>query len=445
MEEELTEVLPGSAVTLKKESGETVTLSLDPEGLPDLPARERMVAPSGDVARNLLGVAVGQQVSLPGPFGTEQRFVVEAVTSTFRRLLRIAQERVNSPLAADLPVMSVPVPKTDKGVDFSHVHAMLKRQSEHSRRALQGYADSPITLGILGKLLGRSVLDMVSGWPSDAPPLFVCAGTKEQREAAVELLQRPDAEYVVDAATVAELASLDCLAALAALPRVYISTKAVETLEARLEEAKLERSGGQMFDDNGTMRFVEYTNQDRERQTAFLRSIVDAVRQHCVMVPAYGPEELPTDLERAQDVLEDEELAALLLTAEKNATLFTVDGRLAQFGLVSAKLKSVWPQEVLRYAGERGKLTHQQYSYAVVQMFLRNRSFVSLGSYDLVLMCLQGGYALTEGLQRFEDYLASSSTELVSAVTVAFEFLELQARHPTQFKAFAELMSWPLE
>lgn len=34
-------------------------------------------------------------------------------------------------------------------------------------------------------------------------------------------------------------------------------------------------------------------------------------------------------------------------------------------------------------------------------MFLRNRSFVSLGGYDLVFMCLQGGYALSEGLQRF--------------------------------------------
>lgn len=445
MEEELHEVQPGSAVTLKSELGETVTLSLDPEGFSDLPAREGMVAPSGDIARRLLGVAVGEHVSLPGPFGTEKQFIVEGVTSTFRRLLRTAQERVSSPAASKLPVMSVPVPKTDAGVDFSHVHAMLKRQSEHSRRALQGYADCPITLGILGKLLGRSVIDMVSGWPSDAPPLFVCAGTKEQREAAVESLQRADAEYVVDAATVAELASLDCLSALAALPRVYISTKAVETLEARLEEAKLERSGGQMFDDNGTMRFVEYTNQDRERQTAFIQSMVDAVQQHCVMVPAYGPEELPADLERAQDVLEDEELAALLLTAEKNATLFTVDGRLAQFGFVAAKLKSVWPQEVLRYAGERGKLTHQQYTFAVVRMFLRNRSFVSLGAYDLVFMCLQGGYALTEGLQRFKDYLASSSTELGSAVSVAFEFLELQARHPTQFKAFAELFGHIVE
>lgn len=447
MEEELTKVQPGSAVTLKNELGETVTLSLDPAGLSNLPAREGMVSLSDDIARSLIGVDVGQQLSLPGPFGTESHYVVAGASTTFRRLLHIAQERVTSPLASKLPIMSVPVPKTDTGTDLSYIHAMLKRQSEHSRRALEGYADSPITLGILGKLLGRSVIDIVFGWPSDAPPLFVCAGTKEQREAAVELLQRADAEYVVDVATIAELASLDCLAALAALPRVYISTKAVETLEARLEEVKLEhpRSSGQMFDDNGTMRFVEYTNQDRERQAAFIQSMVDAVHQHCVMAPAYGPEEPSVDLKRAHGVLEDEEHAALLLTAEKNATLFTVDGRLAQFGFVAAKLKSIWPQEVLRYAEEQRKLTYHQYAFAVVRMFLRNRSFVSLGPHDLVFMCLQGGYALTEGLQRFKDYLASSSTELVSAVSVAFEFLELQTQYPTQFKAFAELFGHIVE
>jgi hypothetical protein len=216
-------------------------------------------------------------------------------------------------------------------------------------------------------------------------------------------------------------------------------------LEARLEEAKIGRSSGQIFDDNGSLHFVEYTVQDRERQTAYFQGMVDAVRQYCHVLPAYGSEAMPEGFERAHEVLEDEEYAALLLTAEKNAILFTVDGRLAQFGLVTSELKSVWPQEVLRYAGESGKLSFQQYTFAVIRMFLRNRSFVSLGAYDLVFMCQQGGYALTEGLLRFKDYLASASTDLGSAMSVAFEFLELQARHPTQFKAFAELVGHVVE
>lgn len=440
MEDMLAETRPGSTITLRNELGQTVTLSVDPDGLTDMPSRDGFVAPMSETARGLLGIAVGQPVKLPGHFGIERHFVVEEVTTVFRHLLRVAQERVNSPVVSDLPLLSISVPKTDNGADFSQMHAILKRQSEHSQRVFQVYGESPITLGIFGKLLGRDVVDLVLGWPSDAPALFVCAGTKDQQEEAVNLLHRAEAEYVIDAATVMELASLDCLDALSTLPRIYISTKSMEMLEARLEMAKLDRSGGQMFDDNGTMRYVEYTAQDRDRKMAFIQGTVDAVRRYCEMLPAYGAEIMPSDFERAHEVLEDEEHAALLLTAEKGATLFTVDGRLAQFGLLAAGVKSVWPQEVLKYAKENKKLHPQQYQLAVIRMLLRNRSFVSLQADDLVFMCLQGGYALSEGLQRFKDYLSSSLTERVSALSIAFDFLALQIQQVIQLKAFAEIL-----
>mgnify|MGYP003348794967 CR=1 FL=1 len=75
MEEALTEVRAGSAVTLKNDLGNTVTLLVDPEGLEDLPVREGFIAPSSDTSRTLLGKAVGQSITLPGSFGTESHFV----------------------------------------------------------------------------------------------------------------------------------------------------------------------------------------------------------------------------------------------------------------------------------------------------------------------------------------------------------------------------------
>jgi hypothetical protein len=138
LEEELTKVQPGSAVTLMSELGETVTLSLDPEGLPDLPAREGMVAPSGDIARSLVGMSVGQQVSLPGPFGTELRYVVAGVTTTFRRLLHVAQERVNSPLASKLP---------------------LALNAESAFRCVDEYIDAPLLLAAASVRLWQRVIE----------------------------------------------------------------------------------------------------------------------------------------------------------------------------------------------------------------------------------------------------------------------------------------------
>lgn len=445
MEESLPKMCPGAAITLKSDSGERVTLALDPEELSELPEKEEFLDLSSETARCLLGATVGQSVCLPGRFGTEQHFVVERIISVFLWLLELAQERVDSPILPDLPLMSVPIPTTEDGADFSHVHAMVKRQSEHSQRAREAYAGSPITLGILARVLGRNVVDIVSDWPIDGPALFVCGGTTEQQGEAYNLLSTAENCYVVDGVTIVELASLDCLDALEALPQVFISTKSVEMLEARLEEAKLEHASGHLFDDKGSMRFVEYTVQDRKRQTAFMQSMVDAVRQYCVVLPAYGPVEIPKELERAKDVLTEDEFATLLLTAEKNARLFTVDGRLAQLAAGVAGIKSVWPQAVLRYALVTETLMPQRYQLAVVRTFLRNRNFVSLTAHDVVFMCLQGGHVLRQGLQRFKDYISSDRTEFGSAMGIAFEFLELQAQQHTQFGAFIELVEHVVE
>jgi tetratricopeptide (TPR) repeat protein len=445
MEDALSKVSTGSSVRLRSELGDVVTLNLDPEGFEGLPERDSFVVQASDAATALLGAEVGQTISLPGAFRTEQRFTVESVTTVFRRLLEVAQERVNSPLAAGLPLMSVPVPRTEDGADFSHMHAMLKRGSEHAKRVLEVYGENPITLEILSRLLGRNSVDVVAGWPNNAPPLYVCSGTFEQRMLAAELLQRSDAEYVVDVTTIAELACLECLDVLALLPRVYIATKSMERLESRLEEARLAQPGGQVFDDNGTMRYVEYGEQDRARQVAFIEGMVIAVRQHCQTVAAYGPETMPPEFERAHEVLEDVELAALLLAAEKHATLFTVDGRLADLARNTAGLQCVWPQEVLRHLLGQGQIAPHRYPLAVVRMLLTNRSFVSLGAFELVHMCLQGGYVLTEGLQRFKDCFAAASTDFPSTLAVAIEFLRMQARQATQLKAFAELLEHVIE
>ena len=445
MEDSLESVRAGAAVILKDDFGERMTLVLDPDGFESLPPRDGFFVPTSETACHLVGAVVGQSIKLPGAFGTERHFVVDGVTTAFRHLIRIAQDRVKSPAVSNLPVMSVPIPTTEEGADFSHMHAMLKRQSEHSKRALQAYGESPITVGMLARLLGRNVVDMITGWSFDAPPLFVSTGTTEQREAALKLLQRGDAEYVVDAATITELAVLERLDVLEALPCVYISTKSVETLEARLEEAKLFRSEGQMFDDNGVMRLVEYTDRDRELHAKFIQGMVDAARQRCTVLPAYGPEELPIEFDRETTVLEEEELATLLLSAEKNATLFTVDGRLAQFCYLVLGRMSVSPQEVLRHAVVIGKLKPQHYSFVVARMFLRNRSFVSLGANDFLSMLRQGGATFKDGFRRFKEYLSSSAIDFNSALDVAFESLELQARHPTQFRAFFELFGHLME
>jgi hypothetical protein len=173
--------------------------------------------------------------------------------------------------------------------------------------------------------------------------------------------------------------------------------------------------------------------------------MVEAVRAHCEVIPAYGPDILPDGLENAEEALEAEEYSAMLLVAERDATLLTVDGRLAQLAAATFQRPWVWPQVLLMHAGSKGVIGPRDYSQAVLQQFLGSRTFVSLAANDLLWMALQGGSTLRYGIQQFKEYLASPDTEFFSGARVALEFLNLLAAHHSQVKAFAELLGHLVE
>lgn len=445
MDESLLAVVPGSTVQLEDAFGGALTISLDPTNSGALPSRDGFYPHDSTEVQALLGAALGAEVELPGGLGTTRKYIVQNITSVYRHLLQIAQERVQTSMSSDSAFFSVPIPTGEDGVDFSHVHAVLKRQSAYSKMVMDAYQNGPLTLGIVARMLGRSVVDVVTGWPNSGPKLLVSWATTEDRQSSAQLLERPDAAYVVDAATIAELTRIGCQRALAVLPKVYCSTKTLEVLEVCLEDAQSVKESGNLLDDEGQMRFIEYSAQDKERRVTFLQSMVEAVRAHCEVIPAYGPDTLPDGLENAEEALEAEEYSAILLVAERDATLLTVDGRLAQLAAATLHRPWVWPQALLMHACSKGVIGPRDYSQAVLQQFLGNRTFVSLAAYDLMLMVLQGGFTLRYGIQQFREYLASPDTEFVSAASVVFEFLNLLAGHHSQVKAFAELLGHLVE
>jgi tetratricopeptide (TPR) repeat protein len=445
MEETLPEVVAGSSVRLVDEFGGTLTVTIDPSTVGALPVHGEFHPAADPEIAPLLGAAVGTSVAIPQAFESVRRYKIHAVTSAYRRAVQYANEKISSSLKTPHYIVSVPVPETEEGTDFSHMHAMLKKQSEHSRLAFETYSSSPITLGILAKMLGKSTVELVSAWPTEGPALFTCIGTSEEREEALRLLTREAASYVIDAATLAELVSLNSVNVLSILPRVYASRATQELLESLLEEACESKAEGYVQDVDGVMRYLDITESDRARDIKFFEALIDALQCYCEVLPAYGPECLVAGLEKAESILEREEYGALLLAAEKDATLFTLDGRLAILARQFHKTGSVWPQTLLMHAVNKGAMERATYSYACVQLFLSHRSFVSLRAQDLVVMCLQGGAFLQYGLQRFKEYLANPSTEYESGSRVALEFLELQAHQFTHVKALCELASHIVE
>lgn len=446
MEEELPVVASGTCVSLVDEFGQPTRLVIDPANVGELPRREGYSDAAEPQAAGLLGAVVGQQIDLPVlAFGDTKQYTVTAIQSAYRHMLQVVQERASA--LGGLPHMKmVHVGTTGDGErDLAQMKAEVMRSSAISRQLFDAYAAGHMTLSGFAERQGRSTVEAVLGWPIDGPPLFVGTGIETERVEALELFARPDAIYVIDALTLAELVNLDFQEVLGHLPKVLVSTVTKAMLEGLLREAKEDRSVATSTEINGELALIEHDARYHTRRIEFFKAILAAVEMYCEVQPAYGELEDEGDMPRLADVLQDEEMEVLLLAKAANATVLTLDGRFRLVLEVVGKVTGVWPQALLMHCASKNLVDPMKLASATIRQFLLNRSFVSLGSGDLTWMVLQGGVYLQQGMRRFKVYLSSGDTEFASTVRVAFEFLERIAALQISLGAFGELFEHVVE
>lgn len=441
MEEDLPVVAPGVSVTVVDEAGKDQVFTIDPPGLPELPPTSEFLSPGSKEASVVTGLTLGAELSVPDAQGELRVLTVRRICSAYRRLLDLSQLALNAPLAPSPVARMVSVHNDETGeADFSGLTRQLKRFNDHAKKTIDIYASSPITLGGLAKLLGRDVLDVVRGWRVDGPAMQVSGGNPEERAQVIESLKAGKGPYLIDAATLIELGTLECLHVLTVVPDLLVTSHTRDALEAKLAEAQTDRTEGTAFEQDGKLGFVEVTAEQRQREIRFLQAVVDSMRRHCRVVPAYGTDAfaaIGAQLERALSV---EESSAILAAAEHGATLISLDARL-RFLAAHLGLPGVWPQVLLIYARDLGQLPAVSYSLAMIRQMFANRTFISVASEDLVLMAYQGTEWLKFGMSRFTRHLALPETEFNSALRVAVEFLQrLATGGPCHFGAASRIL-----
>jgi tetratricopeptide (TPR) repeat protein len=441
MDKDLATVVPGSAVTLVDEMGQTYQVVIDPVHVPDAPEREGFYSPTSVNAAALLGAVPGQLVDMPTQaLGGVRRFRVAAIQSAYLRMMQLVQERAHS--LSGLPNMkSVPIGTSgDVEKDFAYLLAELKKSNEHSKGLMDHYARGALTLGGLAHFKTRSSIDTVVGWPSDGTPLFTAHGTAQERQDAFELLARQDATYVIDSATLAELVSLDIQDLLATLPKLLITPVTHEILKERLAEEADRRESATSAEVDGQLAVIKLEKEHRQKRTEFAKAMLAAVDKYCKVQPAYGELTEGGDFQELADVLKQEELELLLLAQANNATLLVLDGRLRVLLKQTHQLPGIWPQALLMYGSQLGIINSNRCAKATAQMFLSNRNFVALSARDLIWMIFQGGSYLQRGVQRFKQNLASGDADFKSTLLMTLEFLDQISRLQIQLGAFGELL-----
>jgi tetratricopeptide (TPR) repeat protein len=433
-------VVAGTAITLCDDVGQEQTIIIDPLDTGELPKRDGFSAPNSVQAIKLIGAVVGQTIGIPDSFGGVRNFTVKAVQSAYLDMLILARAKADS--VHGLPNMkTIKIGTTGDSVnDFSSMHLELRRASEKTKRIFDTYVEGRLTLGSFCRMQGQSPIDVATGWPSDGPSLYVGAGDMQERTDALTILQSDNVNYVTDSLTIAEIVNFGMQEIFATLPNVYISPVTFQVLENYLVQAQADASVGTAADINGKLTVFEHDDNYRHRRLRLANSMIDLVKQNCIVQPAYGDLAPAVEYAEIADILEAEEREMLLLAKEHAGVLFTLDGRLRQIAKFALDIRGVWPQVVLMHCGAFEKITKEKYSAFVIAQFLNNRSFVSLGAHDLVWMVKQGGSYLQRGMALFKIYIESLTTEFKSTYDVAFNFLSHAANQSIHLGAFGELL-----
>ena len=439
--EGLREALPtveaGTSIELENATGARHWRTIDPAGMTHLPFTEEFCSATSLEGRALLGLRVGDLVD-----GTSLHVVT--ITSAQRRLIALSDEALRtSPTPSSIARPVTLFTDADGDVDFTPMVEELESASRRGKELLDTYGKVGVTLGKLAELIGRDVIDLVRGWPSDGPELAVDGGTPLERERAVTVLSDGHA-IVADLSALVELALVEHLPVLAAFPTVYVASLTRDSVERKLIENRTIRSSGVAFTRDGKLGYEEITEETRAQEVRFLSSILDAIDEYCSVVPSYGPLDLPRIAQDLESVLSSEDNAVLRVALQQQASVLTLDGRLrGMLGLVD--VASVWPQIVLMW--QRGRtIDSLSYSLAVLKMFFWHRNFVTLDATDLLAMTRQGDRWLAVGVPRLRAHFSQATVEFGSAARVTVEYVSrLFAEAHCQLGAIFELFSYLLE
>jgi tetratricopeptide (TPR) repeat protein len=434
----------GTSVQLADVTGALRWTTIDPSGFDDLPTTEEFIKADAPEAKPLLGRKLGDKFTVTDSMGGEHAFTVTAVVNAYARLVVLSKAALHAPVAPSEHLTSVQLPtKADGDLDIEPVLRQLKTKEASANRLFRRYQEEALTLGMLARVLGTDTLDLVRGWPGDGPLIQVGGGEVGERARAEALLQSGK-RLLVDMGALTELAIVDQLHLLQATPRPLVTAATRDGVLQKLAQARVLKPVGSAMSRGGRFHLIEYTDDSRACEEAFLQSILDAIAQHCDVVPAYGPTILPAQLPQFANIVSHEEHSLLMVALEHDALLLSLDMRLR--GLASEfGVQGCWPQVFL--ASKVGaELSGRDYAVAVLRMFCSRRDFVSLNVHDLLVLTDQGEGWMNVAFTRLREQLSSANCDFEKGWSVVRGYLEcLYGRGGCELGAVLELFMYLLE
>ena len=372
-------------------------------------------------AKLLLGLALGESVSLqPGSLDPMLFTVVEMLSvwaQAFREALQRASTRIS---IEENPIQSIRIGDPPSVKFMSTITGMLHRSSEAQSKVEQMYSEGRLPLGVLGHLPRRTCREAYYRALQLDCGILVDSGTAESRRDAIETARSAQHAVVHSSAlvTLQELQMLHVLPLVIATPMVPASA----VIELRSEGTKIAHDLAQgdtawmALDDNNVVVSEGSPEQAQKVQDA-LDELLEWIESSALEMPR--PTETLTgasdDLRR---FLGHPTYDSYMLT-ESNLPLYADDWVLRQLARAERRAGSFTTHTLLALAMERGVISTEEFCGSVDRLIELRHQFVPVSADVLLYATRSDAYQVGESTRRCMRQLVSGSVDSSAPVFAA--------------------------
>ncbi len=381
-------------------------------------------APANGMAARVMGKRRGDTFEMPKLGFDPETWTVREVTSKYLHLHRRILDEFETRFPDKLGISRFTV----QDDNFDAVFDMVRRRAEQSQKAATSYLERPLPLAFVARLMGGDVASFAAFVRSLGGDIVTCAGSREERTAALKLARdRRGVGAVLDPYTAWVAAELGLLPAL----KTWFGTLFTPTSSTVMIDRMIERERDGMGQTQMSLawhdgHFIkeETTDDDRHRRIGNLTRLRDAIVAACEVRQVLVPDEITETTEQILQRAGGRFLDAGFLAVETGAVLLSDDLRYRQWCAQTIGCLGLWLQVVLMAAVETERLTVAEYGKAVTGLAAHRHGHVALTAPLLHVIALNDEEGFP-GLRTALTRLAGPKAEMASHFAVFRDFLGL--------------------
>ena len=419
-----------TAICVEDESGKRIWYVI--EDREDVEIDRNEIQPSHQIAQQLLGKSVGEEIVLRDSFLGKKKGKIVEIKSKYVHACLDSMENFETrfPDASGLHHLTIQGLDSD---DQEYVWQQLEPILQQVRNLSEGidnakdiYKKGKITIGALANAVNEHSIDI---WGSliceEDVGIRCCGGNKREREVALKLLQNQNITLVVDLITLMNIYVLEVHdIVVETFGKLGIAQSTIDDIQQKIYEIQgMQRR---------SLMTVGYEGGQyiRREITEYLENLLVWIRENCEVLPVSAVGNMDREQrEKREKLLGKSFHDTVLLASETDKLLWSDESMLRLLAKKEYNADGIWTQIVLMKCQELNKLDNSVYQKKVIHLVLSNYRHTAINGDTLIEAARQSEWQLDLPLDRVLKTLSGKYCD-DSAIGVAVNFFYQLWREP---------------